>query len=294
MKSLWQNRNWGPMLLKEIAKPFDSKDYIYELKFDGIRAICFASPTKVTIISRNQKDITHLFPELQEIKQIVKHNVIFDGEIIALEQGKPSFSKIQKRIHAKSQDRIQKLSEVNPIQYMAFDIVFDQKNLIDLSLMERKKILNQYRDLNCFVKVPYYENNGIKLFQQVKKRHLEGIVAKLKYGKYYPSCRTSEFIKIKNIQRAKFYVGGYNNSLKKEAISLALGEYRNNQLYFVGKVTVSKNKKIYQEVKKMRKTKSHFVEEINNLNFVKPIKQVTIEFLEKTKNNHLRHPVYKG
>lgn len=216
MKSLWQDRNWGPMLLKEIAKPFDSKDYIYELKFDGIRAICYASPSQVTIISRNQKDITHLFPELQEIKKLVKNKVIFDGEIIALDQGKPSFSKIQERMHARSQDRIQKLAIANPIQYMAFDIIFEQKNLIDLPLMERKKVLNQYRDLNCFVKVPYYENNGIKLFQQVKKRHLEGIVAKLKYGHYYPSCRTADFIKIKNIQREKFYIGGYDDTLKKK------------------------------------------------------------------------------
>ena len=80
MKSLWNNRDFGPMLLEEIKEPFDSDDYIFEIKFDGFRALIFASPKEVKIQSRNIHDITYLYPELQSIKKMVKENVLpFDG-----------------------------------------------------------------------------------------------------------------------------------------------------------------------------------------------------------------------
>ena len=138
--NIWHNREWGPMLLKEIDKPFDSKDYLYEIKFDGIRAIIFASPKKVLIKTRNNVDVTDIYPELQSIKDIVTHNTIFDGEIVAFQNNLPSFSKLQERSHLKNKNKIKKLSIEEPICYVCFDILYDNKDLTKLKLVERKKI----------------------------------------------------------------------------------------------------------------------------------------------------------
>ena len=96
--SLWSKRSWTPMLLKESDNPFNSDDYLFEIKFDGVRAILFVSTKEVVIHNRRCQEITHLYPELQNTKKLVKRNTIFDGEIVAMENGIPSFSNLQKSL----------------------------------------------------------------------------------------------------------------------------------------------------------------------------------------------------
>lgn len=280
------------MLLKEIDKPFDSKEYIFEIKFDGIRAIIFANKNEVKIQSRNKQNITHLFPELQKISKLVDKNVIFDGEIIIFENNKDSFSKIQERIHLKNNDKIKKASDNNPVTFIAFDILYENIDLTTLPLLERKKYLNKYKDNDYFVKTKVIDTTGVKLFNSIKKMNLEGIIAKLKTGKYYINKRCDEFIKIKNIQRDEFIIGGYEEK-KNNILSLAIGEYINKKFHFVGKVSISKNKSIYKKIQKLKKSKNYFCDFDENIYFVKPTLTCHIEYLERTKNNHLRHPIFK-
>ena len=89
--NLYKERNWTPMLLKEVSEPFNDKNYLYEIKFDGIRSIIFASPSEVVIYNRHCVDITKLYPELQDIKNLVNKKIVFDGEITLFDDGKPSF-----------------------------------------------------------------------------------------------------------------------------------------------------------------------------------------------------------
>ena len=103
--NIWTERNWKPMLLKEVNKPFNSKDYIFELKYDGIRTICFVNNKNIEFRSRNNHNLTHLFPELISIKKLAHNNIIFDGEIVAFNKRLPSFSKIQERLHIKSKKK---------------------------------------------------------------------------------------------------------------------------------------------------------------------------------------------
>ena len=292
--SLWNKRSFTPMLLNEINKPFNSKDYIYELKFDGIRAIIFANKNEVKIQSRNQKDITYLYPELQEIKKIVHKNVIFDGEIISLENGKPSFNKLQNRNHLKSKMKIKAESINNPVEFVVFDILYENKDLTNIPLIKRKEILNKYSDLEIFIKSKYIEKEGIKLFEKVKKMSLEGIVAKLKTGTYHINKRTSDFIKIKNIQIENFFVGGYIEKENSNVITLLLGEIKGKKLIYVGKVTMGKKHNLYRKIKNSKLTKNYFENFFDDASFIKPNFKCQIKYLEKTKNNHLRHPVYKG
>lgn len=292
MINIWKDRNWGPMLLKEVDKPFDSKDYIFELKFDGIRAIIFANKKSVKIQSRNKQDMTHLFPELQKISELVDKNVIFDGEIVAFENNKDSFSKIQERIHLKNKNKIENAAMENPVTFIAFDILYENKNLTTLPLTERKDYLNKYAENDYFVKTKVIDASGKKLFKSIKKLNLEGIVAKLKNGKYYINKRCDEFIKIKNIQRDEFIIGGYEEK-KNNILSLAIGEYIDNKFHFVGKVSISKKVSVYNKIKKLKQTKNYFYDFNDNITFVKPTITCHIEYLERTKNNHLRHPIFK-
>lgn len=289
---LWKERNWQPMLLQERQKPFNSSLYIFELKFDGIRAILFASPKEIRIQSRNGKNMTALFPELQDIKNRIHKNVIFDGEIVVFENGRDSFSRLQERIHLRSQNKIERGAIEYPVAFVAFDILYENKDLTSLPLLERKKYLENYKDTDYFIKTKMIDEKGIAFFNRVKKMNLEGIVAKLKTGTYSINKRTDDFIKIKNTRREEFLVGGYEEK-KNNLLSLAIGEYVDKQFHFVGKVSVSHHHKIYHQIKKLAKTKNYFSDFYELIHYVKPSIFCMVEYLERTKKNHLRHPVFK-
>lgn len=287
--NLWKNRNFTPMLLKEIDKPFNSKKYYYELKYDGYRALIFVNKNEIYIQSRNKNDITFLYPELSNIKKIVNKNVIFDGEIVIFENNKPSFNKISKRSKLKNKNIIKKESINNPVIFIAFDILYENKNLTNLPLIERKKILEKYQDTDFFIKSKVYLNNGIKLYNFVKKNNLEGIVIKDINGLYHINNRTSDFIKVKNIKSDNFFIAGYINN-NKYTSSLVLCEKYNNDYIYVGKVLISKKNNIYEKILNIKKCKNYLKIENNDITFIKPILSCKINYLERTKNGHLRHP----
>lgn len=291
--NIWKDRKFTPMLLKELDKPFNSKNYIFELKFDGVRALIFVSDDSIYIQSRNGVDMTYLFPELHSIKKLVKKNVIFDGEIVLFKNGKPSFSELIKRVRIKDKAKIIGFSTLEPVSYVAFDILYENGDLTKLTLMERKEILNKYKDTDFFFKTKVIEEEGIKLFNAVRKMGLEGIVAKKKDSMYHINKRTDDFIKIKNIKDGEFLVGGYEKK-KDSFLSLAIGEYVNNVFHFVGKVSVRESSSIYKKIVKLKESKNYFDDyDENNIIFVKPTISITVQFLERTKDNHLRHPIYK-
>lgn len=287
--NLWKNRNFTPMLLKEIDKPFNSKKYYYELKYDGYRALIFVNKNEIYIQSRNKNDITFLYPELSNIKKIVNKNVIFDGEIVIFENNKPSFNKISKRSKLKNKNIIKKESINNPVIFIAFDILYENKDLTNLPLIERKKILEKYQDTDFFIKSKVYLNNGIKLYNFIKKNNLEGIVIKDINGLYHINKRTSDFIKVKNIKSDNFFIAGYINN-NKYTSSLVLCEKYNNDYIYVGKVLISKKNNIYKKILNIKKCKNYLKIENNDITFIKPILSCKINYLERTKNGHLRHP----
>lgn len=290
--NLWEERNWKPMLLGETTKPFDSEEYIFELKFDGTRALIFVSPASFKIYNRRNLDITYLYPELEILRQYVKRNTIFDGEIIAMDNGLPSFRKLQERAHLKNKTKIKYQMEVNPVIFICYDLLYDNKNLIDLPLIKRKELLEKYEDNDYFLKSKYIENYGIKLFETIIEQELEGIVAKKKNSEYEIDKRSNSWLKIKNLKEETFFIGGYIEKEYSYVISLFLGEYINNKFVFVGKVTLGKKTTFYNEIKKEKTIKiSPFTNYSNeDVNFIKPKLKCKIKYMERTKNNHLRQP----
>ena len=290
--SLW-NKVFSPMLLAETNKPFNSKDYLYEIKYDGVRVLVYVSPNDLKIINRNLNDMTYLFPEILELKRKVNKNVIFDGEVISEVNGKPSFSKLQERLHLKNKNKINKLSEDASVTFIAFDILYEDKDLINLPLIERKKYLNKYEDNNIFVKSFYIEEKGKELFKQIKRRDLEGIVAKNKNGKYYINTRCDEWIKIKNFKCEEFYIGGYEIKKSLYVISIALGEYIKDELMYVGFCSLSKKNPLYEKIINSKLTTNSFLNYNDKINFIKPEFKIKINYMERTKDNHLRQPFVK-
>lgn len=284
------NKIITPMLLSESNKIPTSKNYIYELKYDGIRALIYITSNNIKIYTRNKIDITHLFPELIKLKEVIKRNVILDGEIICTKDGKPNFSKLLNRIRLKNKDKILSQSTWNRSTYICFDILYNDKDITNLSLLERKKILNKYKDNNIFIKSKIFYD-GKKLFKTIKKFNLEGIVCKDINSIYIPNTRTNNWIKIKNYITESFYIGGYTIKNNNQ-ITIYLGELINNKLNYVGKVFVSKKHKLYNKILNLKQSTNKFINLEENIAYIKPTIKVKIRYIERTDNNHLREAFY--
>lgn len=279
-----------PMLLNEEFKPFDSKDYLYEIKYDGIRALIYINKGKIIIKSRRNIILNDTYPELLEIKNISKDECIFDGEIVLLDNGKPSFSKLQERTRLKNKFRINETASKNPVCFVCFDILYKGKDLTWVPLIERKKILDKFKENDIFVKSKYFLENGKALFKGVQKEDLEGIIAKKVNSKYTYGIRTKEWIKIKNFKEDEFYICGYNKTKSDNVLSVLLAEKINNKYHFVGKMLFSHKNKEYKKVVNSKETKNYLEDCKEDAFYIKPIIKVKVNYMERTKNNMLRQP----
>src|ERR671914_275169 len=207
-----------PMLAGHADMPFDNKDWVYEVKWDGVRAILFQNKAKeiIEIQSRNGKNITHRYPEIIEsANSVVKCNesAVLDGELVVLnKEGIPDFQMHQKRMNVESQRDIEFLSTNMPATYFVFDILYiDGSDVQDLKFLDRRKILNSViADGSKRIRISeYIEEEGIALFKSALEKHLEGIVAKHKQSKYHQASRSSAWLKIKGILTQDCIVVGY-------------------------------------------------------------------------------------
>lgn len=284
------NKIVKPMLLSESDTVLENDNYIYEIKFDGIRALIYVIDNNIKIFTRNGKNITNLFPELKVITSSVKKNSILDGEIVCLTNNKPDFFKVQKRIHLKNKDKIDISSKNNPALFICFDILYYDKDITNEPLYKRKDELSKINESDYLLKSKVFKD-GEKLFKSIKRLDLEGIVCKDKFSKYQVNTRSNSWIKVKNYKVESFFIGGYTDG-EKDRFSIYLGEKSNGKLRYVGKVFVSKKDKLYEKLKNRKSVNNPFLEFKENINFVKSIQEVKIKYIERNNNNHLREAFY--
>lgn len=281
------------MLLEEVSIPFDDDNYIYELKFDGIRTMILIDNGKITIKSRNGIILNDIYPELDSIKNISKETCIFDGEIVLLEEGKPSFSKVMERFKLKDKIKISRMQQEVPVTFVCFDILYKNKDLTNSSLIERKKLLSKFKDSNIFVKTKYIVRDGINYFTEIKKMNLEGIVAKRKDSKYYYGVRTKDWVKIKNYIEEEFFICGYDFN-KNNTIGVLLGEKIGKDFYYVGKVIMGEKNKIYNKLIKSKNVNNYLINyENRDSKYIYPKHRVVVNYIERTKENRLREAFIK-
>ncbi len=199
-----------PMLAKKIDKPFNSPNYIWEPKLDGIRLILMASfkDQKIVLQTRNGNIITNQLPEFLDLSLPGVDSIILDGELIALTDGRPDFNKVMQRIST-GKEKAKQLSETLPVSMSAFDILYlNGEGLTYTPLLRRKEILEDtVPDTDLLSKVMFVENDGIALYNQIVYMKLEGVVAKAKNGTYRRNHRG--WYKHKHYHRAEMDVLGY-------------------------------------------------------------------------------------
>ena len=241
-------KKFEPMLCTLVRQPFDSDRHIFEVKYNGCRALCYKEGYKVTFIGRNGTDITACFPELQGIwRQIKWNSAVLDGEIVCLnEKGVPELNRIQHRIKNTNPFVVARLMKQYPAKYMVFDIV--EANEIDFTCRAerpapldcRKQLLKECMIPGCLAApVPFVNGKGIALFEEMKKIGAEGVVAKVRDSLYYPGDRNPvAWQKIKTWQKGIFKVIGYTpgkNAREEYFGALVLGEVRDGKLVHVGR-----------------------------------------------------------
>jgi bifunctional non-homologous end joining protein LigD len=234
-----------PMLATAVDEPFNDKDWIFEVKWDGVRSIFFLQKAKriFEIKSRSDKTITHRYPELIEPLNSAmgcQESIILDGEIVVLgKDGMPSFQNHQRRMNVDYKADIENLSQEIPATYYIFDILYlDGKNLQNLEFLQRRSILSKVINKNNKVQISdFFEKTGKQIFNSVKMMNLEGVVAKYKFSKYVQSTRSREWLKIKSIKTQDCVVIGYTRgegNRENYFGSLLLAVYYDNKLRFVG------------------------------------------------------------
>ncbi|MEX2232066.1 MAG: non-homologous end-joining DNA ligase [Cyclobacteriaceae bacterium] len=231
-----------PMLSENKDKPPKGNDYIFEIKWDGIRALISFEEGKTRIQTRNQNDVTSKFPELLDGEKAFRAtNAVFDAEIVSLDgSGRPVFKKVINRLMSSGEANIQKLSKTAPCFCYIFDCLYlDGRSLINESLTKRKEWLKDAVRADTPFRVSESVEDGDSLFEAARDHGLEGIMAKKRDSKYTPGKRSDCWFKIKIRQTCEVSIVGYTKGKGDRGITfgaLHIAEKVGNDLHYRGKV----------------------------------------------------------
>jgi bifunctional non-homologous end joining protein LigD len=301
-------KNIEPMLATLVNEPVKEEEWVYEMKWDGYRAVAYMQNGKVDICSRNNKSFNQKFYPLHEALQQWNINAVIDGEIVVVnEHGVPGFSDLQLwRSEADGQ-----------LLYYLFDILWlEGFSIMHLPLEERKQLLkvilpkeNPHLRISEILK-----DNGEEAFELAKQLHLEGVMAKKAGSIYTIGKRTKDWLKIKTEKQQEFVIGGYthNEGSSKLFSALLLGIIENGSFHFITPVGTGFNKKMQEEIiKKLRPYETNTcpfstVPDYNKpsrfrpnppkatVAWVKPKLVAEISYREETKSGAIRQPSFKG
>lgn len=286
-----------PMLAETGKEPFDSKDWLFELKLDGVRCIAYLDNETTRLQARSGADITRKFPELQNLhQQAVAKPCILDGEIVC-----DSFAKMQERIHKERTLDIKIASRHNPATFHAFDILYLKgESLSGKALEQRKCTLALYFRGSV---IPFQTEYGTSLFERVRQNGSEGIMAKRLTSTYQQGRRSPDWLKIKNFHEDKFIILGMTEGENERAStfgSLILGREDKAGFTYVGNVGSGFNNELLQRLSLVLpqiKGNCPFAE-VPDIGrelkcWVMPFLWCEIRFLEYGSDGKLRFPTFR-
>ena len=301
-----------PMLATLVDEPFDSADWLYEIKWDGYRAVAFITDSRVKLVSRNQNEYTAAFPELSELPNDVQASkAILDGEIVALdEHGRASFSLMQQRTGVGEGGRKIRISRKDvPLAYYVFDLLFlDGYSLERVSLEDRKRLLRQIVTPTQLIRISEDFPKGIELYKAAAAQKIEGVVAK-KRNSCYTQKRSREWLKVKITQEQECVIAGYTDpkGSRENFGSIVLGLYNEkSKLVHVGQAGTGFDERTHAELWKLLKpltvTTNPFGQKVDAsrpVHFVRPELVAQIKFTEWTHEGNsgqikMRAPVFLG
>ncbi len=297
-----------PMMALSVEKPFDNKEWLFEIKWDGYRAVTYLRDGKARMFSRNNNELTARYPELHTLPQFIRAgNAILDGEVVAFdENGRSSFSLMQQRTGIRQGGRQAAANLAIPVVYYLFDLIYaDGYDLRRVSLEDRKRALQQLIAANELIRFSDHFDGGTNLFAAAKSKGLEGILAKRR-GSCYEERRSREWLKIKITQTVDCVVGGYTDpeGSRQYFGSIVLGLYdKKKQLIHVGQAGTGFDyatlKQVSQVLKARETSRNPFHGDVDarHVHWVKPELVAEIKFTEWTHETaggglKLRAPVF--
>ena len=300
-------------LVPMMARPSDElprpeRGWSYEVKWDGVRAIAYAQPGRLRLESRNLNEITDAYPEVRGIlTDLGMHEAVLDGEIVAFDDnGRPSFERLQSRMHVTSPNAVRRLMGSTPVVYAIFDVLYlDGHSLMDLPYTERRERLEQLELGGPAWRVPsVHRDAGKRLLEATASQGLEGVVAKRLDSHYEPGRRTGAWLKIKHVHRQELVIGGWIPGEGRRARrigALLMGYHRDGTFVYAGRVGTGFTEKTLNELlgklEPLRRDTSPFGSAPKlprEAVFVEPSLVAEIEFREWTNEGVLRAPSFKG
>lgn len=285
---------------------FHLSGWIYEPKMDGMRCIAFVDGEKVKLLSRRGQNITSQYPSLvAELPSLCKGKLVLDGEIIALENGKPSFQLLQQRMNLLKVSDISRAEARIPVHFFVFDIVYAAEwNLASCSLMNRKAILNEaVAQSSKVILLKHFEDNGRIAYEACVENGFEGIVAKRRESPYEVGRRSPYWVKVKAQKSSEFVIGGYSPGEGSRAPTfgaLVLGYFDDaGKLIYAGSVGTGFDERLLADMMRrmtpLKIDKCPFVKvapDRRNSIWIKPELVAEIKFMDWTGDMHLRNPVF--
>ncbi len=300
-------KSFSPMLATLVDKPFDEPGWLYEIKWDGYRAVAMINKGKVNLISRNNKSFNHKFYPVVDALKKWDINAIVDGEVVVLnENGVSNFGALQNWRSEADGD----------LFYYVFDVLWlNGYDLKSLPLTRRKEILQEQIPFEGMIRLSEsFETSATEFLKAVSKLGMEGIMAKREDSVYIEGDRTKEWLKIKSNLRHEVVIGGYtqNEGSGKTFSALLVGVFDNGRLDYMGKIGTGFNDKTQKEMmakmKKLVTDKVPFTEkpDVNKpsrfrpnppkakVTWLKPELVCEVSYTEITSDGIMRHPSFEG
>ncbi|SHF40215.1 DNA ligase D [Pedobacter caeni] len=296
-----------PMLTTLVAEPFDEPGWIYEIKWDGYRAVAFMNKGKIALKSRNDKSFNDKFYPIYDQLKSWGANAILDGEVVVVnKKGNANFAALQNWHNASDGELL----------YYVFDILwYNGYDLCGLPLVDRQAILAELiPEKSSILLSKSFETSGIEFLNAVKRIGLEGIIAKRADSAYHPGNRTTDWLKIKASKGQEVVIGGFtkNKDTSKPFSSLLVGVFKKKKLIYTGKIgtgfSLKMQRELLKEFQPLIIDKCPFSDEpdINKPNqfrfnspqaeatWLKPELICEVSFAEMTTDGVMRHPSFKG
>ncbi|MCK2220880.1 non-homologous end-joining DNA ligase [Actinomadura sp. ATCC 31491] len=303
---------YAPMLAQlGTLTSVQGEDWAVEMKWDGVRALAYIEDGAVRLMSRNGKDITPAYPELQLMAGATgRHPAVLDGEIVAFDEaGRPSFGALQPRMHQRNPAAVATLARSVPVTFMAFDILhLDETSTVALPYTERRELLEGTFTPGFRWQVPvWFTDHAQRAFESSRQLGLEGVVCKRLNSPYRPGRRTTEWTKIKNVSAIEVVIGGWRPGSGRRSGtigSLLLGAHdQRGRLLYVGHVgtgfTQAMLADLHERLAPLERADSPFAETVprehsRDARWAEPRLVGEVQYAEVTGDGLLRHPSWRG
>jgi bifunctional non-homologous end joining protein LigD len=300
-----------PMLAKLSQLPRQDEGWAVEVKWDGVRAIAYCRPGRIELQSRNLNDVTAQYPEVRRLsRQIGARDAVLDGELVAFDEaGRPSFERLQQRIHQTSESVVRRRMKTHPVTYVIFDLLYlDGRDLIAEPYSRRRELLEGLKLEGQSWQTPGYSvGRARELLAASAEQDLEGIVLKRLDSRYVPGRRSGSWLKVKNVGRQEFVIGGWQEGegrRRNRLGSILIGYFEAGekgwQLHYAGKVGTGFSERVLDDLlerlRPLERSTNPFAgrKGPRQAHFVEPELVAEIEFREMTADGMVRHGSFKG